>query len=292
MVDLRPRPHVWLTADTFHNLPTEGIYMKNTKHERRLGMESLEDRRLLAGSIDLDGGVLRIDGTSADDTAYVKTLSSGIIKVTLSHNGQTHARYFHPSTINSIRFIGGDGNDYFRNDTDIRSHAVGNNGNDTLIGGSNYDYLSGGSGNDILSGRDSSDSIHGGWGNDIAYGGNGNDYISGGQGNDRLYAQNGNDYVTGGDGIDYLYGGSGADSLYGGDDIDVIYGGSGNDYLNGGNGSDYLFGQAGNDRLYGENGNDNMWGGTGTDFFSGGSGYDRARDWMWGESFNTVEALF
>ena len=84
---------------------------RKQKNTVGLGFENLEDRRLMAGSIDLDGGVLEIDGTNASDTVNVQhyQYNSNYIKVTLQHDSTTHTRYYRASDVNSIRFEGGDG---------------------------------------------------------------------------------------------------------------------------------------------------------------------------------------
>jgi Ca2+-binding RTX toxin-like protein len=77
-----------------------------------------------------------------------------------------------------VVFQGNAGNDYFRNDTWLRTWAHGGVGHDTLIGGWRDDMLDGGLDNDTLSGRG---------GNDIMYGHSGQDRFYGGSGYDRAY---------------------------------------------------------------------------------------------------------
>jgi hypothetical protein len=48
---------------------SEGDIMADTNKNRRLSIESLEDRRLLAGSIDLNVDVHEVDRTSGDETS-------------------------------------------------------------------------------------------------------------------------------------------------------------------------------------------------------------------------------
>lgn len=77
-----------------------------------------------------------------------------------------------------------------------------------------------------LYGDDGIDSIVGGSGSDRIYGGAGNDSIAGGAGADILLGGAGNDYVYGGAGRDLLIGGLGSDWLYGQGDDDIEIGGS------------------------------------------------------------------
>ena len=79
-------------------------------------------------------------------------------------------------------------------------YAYGENGNDTILGGSNdqtIDTIYGGKGTDKLYGKNGRDNLYGDEGNDILYGGNGNDFLSGSQGNDRLYGNSDSDYLRG-----------------------------------------------------------------------------------------------
>ena len=60
----------------------------------------------------------------------------------------------------------------------------GTDGNDTLEGTTQEDYLMGGLGNDVLDGGSEDDGLHGGDGNDILTGGTGSDVLVGGDGDD------------------------------------------------------------------------------------------------------------
>lgn len=77
--------------------------------------------------------------------------------------------------------------------TSIRNWLNGDDGNDTIRGGSAVDYILGGSGNDSL------------------YGGDGNDSILGGNNLDQLWGDLGNDTLNGAANDDTLTGGAGAD---------------------------------------------------------------------------------
>ncbi|MEI7934832.1 MAG: Ig-like domain-containing protein, partial [Chlorobiaceae bacterium] len=89
-------------------------------------------------------------------------------------------------------------------------------GNDTLIGYTANEVLSGGDGNDSIEGRGGNDVLDGGIGNDTLNGGAGNDLVTGGSGNNVLYGDAGDDTLVGGTGNDTLSGQSGNDLLIGG----------------------------------------------------------------------------
>ncbi len=72
----------------------------------------------------------------------------------------------------------------------------GTDGNDTLSGAENSDFLNGNAGDDVLIGGDGNDAIYGFAGNDSLYGG--------GQG-EALLSQGGSDNLYGGEGLDVYY---------------------------------------------------------------------------------------
>lgn len=258
------------------------VTMKKRTRNRRMQLQQLVKRELMAGDISLSGNVLKITGTNSEDTAYV-SYSGKNVKATLNGKSELYAK----SKVKQILFRGYDRDDYFKNRTSIPTKAYGHDGNDKLYGGSGNDYLSGGDGRDTLSGSGGHDSIYGGTGNDKLYGGSGNDYMAGYTGNDTLSGGSGNDHVRGNAGNDTLYGGDDNDTLRGFSGNDKLYGGDGNDYLYGGDNNDHLEGDAGNDRLYGESGHDDLYGEGGVDYLSGGSG----RDGLYGGGSTSKDTL-
>jgi Ca2+-binding RTX toxin-like protein len=67
------------------------------------------------------------------------------------------------TAVNLIQFSGGEGNDWLNgSDTYTALNGNGDNGNDTLIGGSANDVLTGGAGRDVLNGRGGNDTLTGG----------------------------------------------------------------------------------------------------------------------------------
>ncbi len=193
----------------------------------------------------------------------------------------------------------------------------GEDGNDTLDGGSQPDYIFGGLGNDniigdsnslllvmsvdFVSGGDGADTINGGNGLDVIFGGNGNDNI---KGDDEVFDQISPDVILGGAGDDTIDGGAATDLIVGGDGADTLqgdsnnllfllssdltFGGDGPDNIDGGNGMDFVFGQNGNDNLLGDNSTlgefsqDFVFGGAGDDMMDGGA----SSDFLYGDAGN------
>ncbi|MFN3293696.1 MAG: S8 family serine peptidase [Gemmobacter sp.] len=147
-------------------------------------------------------------------------------------------------------------------------HAIGGDGNDTLIGDAQDNILQGARGNDRIEGQGGADRLGGGQGNDTLDGGDGGDQLVGHVGNDRLFGGNGDDTLQGGIGHDRIRGGNGNDLVQGAQGNDLVFGGSGNDTLYGGAGADTLFGGAGQDWLYDGDGADQLYGGAGADVFA------------------------
>ncbi|MBR0672366.1 calcium-binding protein, partial [Neoroseomonas soli] len=95
-----------------------------------------------------------------------------------------------------------------------------------------------GGNNDTIIGSSAGESLSGGGGDDLIIGRGGNDTLDGGNLDDTLYGGEGNDTLLGGNQNDHLFGGSGVDSLVGGQQNDVLIGGYGTDILTGGTGND------------------------------------------------------
>jgi len=246
--------------------------------------QALENRKLLAGiTFNPANGIVSVDGSEAADSVLIS--SSGTqLNVYLSGVG---TQSFAKSGVTEVMFMARGGNDWMRNDTDVRVRAYGQAGADTLIGGSTHDVLNGGPDADILYGYAGADRIIAGGGDDTAYGGVGNDNINGGDGNDNIHAEDGNDTVLGGLGDDYMDTGAGDDTAYGFDGRDAFFGGLGRDGLAGQNGDDWIDGGSGDDSLYGNNGDDDLLGGDDADRLVGGDGNDdlsgnSGDDWMRG----------
>lgn len=208
-----------LLSNLFGTKKNQPIVTKRKENRIRPALESLENRDLMAAY--LSGGNLVIAGTSGNDTVTVHDYSASYYRVNFNGSNQ----YFLKSAITTGNtfFYGYEGNDYFNSyvPTALRNVCYGGNGNDTLIGYNNTDWLYGQDGDDTL------------------YGYAGNDVLDGGNGNDKLHGMSGNDWLYGGTGNDKLYGGTGYDYLYGQDGNDFLDAGSSGEYVNGGNGYDF-----------------------------------------------------
>ena len=234
---------------------------RNKRNNRRLGMEMLEKREMMAADISLHNGVLEIDGTDNSETITVesKTVSGGFslpqiqfehIQVEVKEGSKTvktasYLRFF----VKELDIHGHGGNDTIRNKTNLPSTIHGGRGDDTIVGGYSSDTIYGDKGVDYLYGLTGDDTLDGGRKGDWVFGGPGDDKLEGGRGDDRLFGLDGNDKLKGGKGDDWLYGGSNDDTLYGG------------------RGDDRLFGESGNDGLFGGKGQDDLWGGMDADRF-------------------------
>ncbi len=269
-----------------------------TNRNRRLRMESLEERNLLA--FDSAYGYLGIKGTGGDDVIHVEIIEgiydySFDIELTLNDE---HARYsfsYWDNHYQGVVILGLGGNDQITiaNNVPVPGLIDAGKGDDTIITASGThlypyrdyydDVIIGGAGNDTIFSGIGRDTINGGAGNDTIHCGIDNDIALGGKGNDTIHGDDGDDAIAGDAGIDALYGddgddncagGAGIDSLFGGDGLDLLQGGAGNDFLHGDNGSDALIGDAGIDALFGDDGDDILDGSAGVDELHGGDGTD------------------
>ena len=210
-------------------------------------VEQLEQRRLLAATVEVIAGVLTITGDSANDTISVGfrntatldgTTDTSIIDVSANTDGYS----FDASTIGRVSIDGGAGNDTIIVEIDRRAVINGGDGLDSINSGTGSDQIFGGAGDDTILGNG---------GRDVIFGGEGNDNISGGTGPDVLIGDAGNDTVVGGLGDDRVFGDDvlggavegdavGNDTISGGEGRDTLYGGLGADVISGGPGSQDL----------------------------------------------------
>lgn len=133
-----------------------------------------------------------------------------------------------------------------------RNRLLGNDGDDTLVGGLKNDALDGGADGDRLIGNG---------GRDFIEGRAGDDYMDGGDGNDQLRAEGGGD-----------------DTVIGGGGNDVIWFGGGNQVIRGGDGDDQIIWQffvpGFTFRIDAGEGDDRLAASSGADRFDGGEGRD------------------
>ena len=178
--------------------------------------------------------------------------------------------------------IGSPGRDTIDGADDRSGEIIGEEGNDTILGGAEADLLIGGPGNDRISGGGGSDEIHGGRGSDLLIGGAGDDELSGSSGSDVLQGGPGADrwnpylpsvapkdqHPVEGVVVDLAEGIVRDDGFGTSDTVQGIEDASGTSF------ADTLIGNGGNNRLYGSSGNDRLVGGSGDDHLGGAMGRD------------------
>ncbi|HEX7641975.1 MAG TPA: calcium-binding protein [Burkholderiaceae bacterium] len=184
------------------------------------------------------------------------------------------------------------------------------NGNNTLVGGSENDTILTGTGNNlVIMGSGSSTYVGGvdvtsalsGWAvaaSDYTYNNGqisssavqfaataapasnyyGNTFLNSsgltnavGGGNDTIYGGAGQNTYVLSNGNNYLDAGSGADTIYSGTGQDTIFAGSGNDVIYGAGGASYINTESGNDTVYLDGGQNTVYGGTGNDTIISGN---------------------
>lgn len=215
---------------------------KAKSSRRKLRIERMEERQLMAADIFLNTGidVLYIEGTSSNDRIVVESWGTSDVRASIMDGngiirkdaaGNEFREVLDRNAIDRIMAVGGAGHDRITNLTTIPMTALGGTGNDVIQGG----Y-----GNDLLFGESGIDTI---------YGDTGNDEIHGGAHDDKLFGDAGDDSIWGDSGADYLYGGAHHDNLYGGTGYDRLFGESGNDGLFGGASYDRLYAGSGRDRI-------------------------------------------
>ena len=252
-----------------------------TKRRRRLGIESLESRTMLAA--DLAGGILTVIGSDANDNIQVQVATAGPNSGDLQVDINGVQSFFTVAQVTEIVIQGLKGNDQITVDDNVTigTTIFGGKGNDTIKGGSGSDTIHGEAGNDTIDGSFGADLIYGGIGNDTLHGGAESDHVLGDAGNDAIWGDedndflgggNGNDTIDGEEGDDSCSGGNGKDTIRGGDDNDSLFGDNGKDILWGGDDDDYMEGGNSSDDCHGEAGDDELKGGRGSDHLDGDGG--------------------
>lgn len=255
-----------------------------------------------------------IDGTAGanDFAAYSNTSNKGGFQgISINFATSTFIDTFGDNdTLIGIENIWGSSfDDSITGDDVIGRRLVGNDGNDTITGGSQADDLEGGNGDDRLIGNGGDDTLDGGAGDDQLFGGAGTNLFNGGDGNDLFFIDSFTDRIEdGGADFDRAYVDASGGTLFvdgtsteierfdlrganAGIDAtgyatallmagtaanaDALTGGSGGDTLFGLGGMDTLKGGGGDDDLDGGDGNDQLWGGSGTNTYKGGAGDDQ-----------------
>ena len=262
---------------------------RNALH-RRLKMEHLKSRELMAADFAWDGDDLYVFGTDGDDnisvhgnSAEVRVVFNGARPVTESvlHNGEDGGDDIEMRAFAEARKIfvrGAEGNDNLSNHQDaVDVNLEGQQGNDYLSNhGDGGTRMFGGVGNDVLQNASltARGQMFGGAGNDLLDGGENTDWMDGGDGHDVIFGRGGVDYLFGSHGDDTLHGGDGDDSLNGAEGKDLMFGEAGNDTMYGGDQEDQMLGGDGNDSMFGGGWVDHLYGGDGEDTIDSGYGRD------------------
>jgi Ca2+-binding RTX toxin-like protein len=286
--------------------------MRRNKFNHRK-FERLEDRRMMVGDVDLDNGVLEVEGTDDRDmivfSRRLDNVDGYFVTITNLETNETRTETFGLNEVQRIVIEGEGDNDTIRNFSNLPAELYGNGGDDTLRGGNGTDDLWGGTGNDTyeFSGENLGlDIVHedanvnadkldftnfnGRVSVNLAAtveqvvntthlrlrltSATGIENVTGSRFQDTIYGNARGNELVGLAEIDYLYGRGGADTLRGGDGDDWLYGEAGDDDLFGGANNDRLFGGDNNDDLFGEGGDDNLKGENGLDTLSGGADRD------------------
>jgi Ca2+-binding RTX toxin-like protein len=284
--------------------------MRRRKFNSIRSFERLEDRRMMAADIDLDNGILTVQGTDANNFISIAAhpTDSGKLRVMVtdySGGGLLAQEDVDRDDVEEIVVNGLNGGDQIINGTNIRARLNGGGGKDWIQGGDGIDIIDGGADDDTLIGGRGNDELIGGTGNDrYEFTGShqlGSDVIVENAGLDtdkldfrwfgggvnvnlantatqvvnsqltlRLSSATGIESVLGTSFNDIIRGNSRDNELFGFGGDDDLFGNAGVDSLYGGDGNDDLFGEAGNDWLFGEAGLDTLNGGADNDFLDGG----------------------
>ena len=222
-----------------------------------------------------DAGLFIVDATNGDIKLATPETPTDATDHTLTITATDTAGNTDTATVTITDYAirGTDGEDSMTG-SDETDFIYGYGGDDTLNGGAGEDWIDGYDGDDMLYGGDDADAIWGGGGADTLYGGAGDDWLFGEGGDDRLYGGDGGDVLYGNEGDDRLSGDAGGDWLYGQDGDDRLYGNDGDDWIAGHSGDDTLSGGAGDDTLRGDSGGDDLHGGAGDDVLYGSGGDD------------------
>jgi Ca2+-binding RTX toxin-like protein len=218
---------------------------------------------------------LIVELPDTNDVVLFEHANTAIARLTISGVVYDYPR----ASVRELAVAGGGGNDRLEAaaDVDTRVRLSGGDGDDTLIGGADWDILDSGTGDDSLVGNDGTDEISFKLG-DTLLSGNGSDSLSlfaeGTDGADTVQVTN-LDAVTVRlvrNGVTYDYdrqelvaiaisGGLGDDVIELASDVEVpavLLGGDGNDSLVGGAGADVLDSGLGLDTLHGAGGDDQL----------------------------------
>lgn len=179
--------HMGAGNDTVYNSNGDDSYYYTSGHDTIREAGAGVDTIYLPSGFDFENAVLYRSG--ADLKIYLSDADSITIKLFFGSNGY------------KVEYLNFDGGPSIYLPTATLTEQ-GDEGNNSLVGGSGNDTLMGFGGNDTITGNDGDDVLVGGHGHDTLTGGNGDDTLDGGSGNDSLVGGNGDDtyiYVSGQD---------------------------------------------------------------------------------------------
>jgi Ca2+-binding RTX toxin-like protein len=286
--------------------------MGHSRFRNAVRLEILEPRALCAYDIDLNNGVLEIEGSDNLDRVIIYAdEAANRLTVEIRDRVTEELKKLSSRELSSVLQLEVNlraGDDFLHNRTGLPMTAFGGDGGDTMMGGSGVDILLGGNGIDFLSGERGSNRLEGGNDGDYLYTGNSNDFLLGGAGDDTYHftAAGGSvviDDPNSGESNSLVFLGldrgvrfdlnlnttqslgtnqtlrvsnpAAIKVLSGTSFADTLIGSDRSERIAGGGGNDEIHGKGGNDQLFGEAGNDVLVGGSGNDRLSGDAGNDR-----------------
>ena len=215
-------------------------------------MESLENR-LLFYTVSAHGHRINIYGEQNVGNNIALSFDGKLKSLQININGVLFG--YGIRRFNSIRLIGGAGDDFLHVDQPVHKFVISvwffpGGGNNSVQGGSEPDgIVCGGAGNDTIITGDGQDTVIGGTGHDTIFVGSNLKTILGAKGGNNITVQgHAGGYIFAGDGgsvisnivttpgvksIFELVGGTGNDTITG-TGYDTLWGGGGNDLLSGG----------------------------------------------------------
>ena len=243
-----------LTGNDFNNLFIGGA--GNDKLTAGDGLDTLDGG---VGADTMDGGV-------GDDWYYVDDAGDSVIEGKGQSEDLVYSSiaYKLGTNVEDLVLIGkadldGSGNE-------LNNRIDGNDGNNSLAGFGEMDFLKGEGGNDTLDGGAAVDFLYGGKGDDVYYVDDVQDFVNEffNEGYDTVYTS-----------VSYNIVGSETEQLVlVGADAKLGAGNALDNKILGSEADNTLFGISGSDSLYGDAGNDTLQGGFGNDTQDGGDGAD------------------
>ncbi len=134
---------------------------------RKLGVQSLEARKLMAADIGLADGFISIYGSDGPDNVNVELEGDQIVVSMTAPGCAVEQSRFAADEVQGLFFTGGAGDDVFLNETNLPAIVIGGAGRDIVMSGSGADVISGGDGDDVLISSSAIDIVFGGAGQNV-----------------------------------------------------------------------------------------------------------------------------